>query len=209
MRCQRQAAIPRHGQQLRPGLQVVGGADFHRGCRVRVVEVCRDSRAAAVDARYAAPWHTAGRSARATRSQQRPTAVNVLAQGVPDAVVGREDVGRVTVRHLCGCRRAPQDRRAATRPPQADIALEGLRAAAEVRLPEWLRYDHVASGIQQVRACTSTSISTRVSARTLANPIARRAYSSTRLVPLFAIQKATYGVLRGTKDGQMKRLETM
>ena len=42
-------------------------------------------------------------------------------------------------------------------------------------------------------ACTSTSISTRVPARTLANPIARRAYSSTRLVPLFAIQKDTQG----------------
>ena len=32
---------------------------------------------------------------------------------------------------------------------------------------------------------------TRVPARTLANPIARRAYSSTRLVPLFSIQNGT------------------
>ena len=33
---------------------------------------------------------------------------------------------------------------------------------------------------RQLLACTSTSISTRVPARTLANAIARRAYSSTR-----------------------------
>ena len=39
-------------------------------------------------------------------------------------------------------------------------------------------------------------VSTRVPARTLANPIARRAYSSTRLVPLFAIQKGTQGYSR-------------
>ena len=35
------------------------------------------------------------------------------------------------------------------------------------------------------------TVSTRVPARTLANPIARCAYSSTRLVPLFPIQKGT------------------
>ena len=51
----------------------------------------------------------------------------------------------------------------------------------------------VLSPTTRIAACTSTSISTRVPAQTLANPIARRAYSSTRLVPNFAIQKGTEG----------------
>ena len=40
-----------------------------------------------------------------------------------------------------------------------------------------------------------------VPARTLANPTARRAYSSTRLVPLFDIQKGTQGYSLVGKDG--------
>ena len=77
----------------------------------------------------------------------------------------------------------------------------GKEAGEDLRAMAWHSCSSALS--TSVSDCTSTSISTRVPARTLANPIARRpnmseSYSETRVLEYpfstpFDIQKGTYG----------------